>query len=190
MLPEPEWVAYLCVVLEVHACCLSSPRLQRPTRPTRGVRFMVRVLLADDHAVIRRQLGHILAQSAECEVCGEATNGRAAVEMAIILKPAVVVLDIEMPEMNGFDAARRIREALPGTEVVIITAYYDEGLVIEALAVGARSYVRKSDAARHLREAVVTLARHEPYFTAELTPLLLEQHLATASGQDLGFPGS
>ena len=100
---------------------------------------MIKVLLADDHAVIRHHLRRVLEQSGDCEICGEAASGREAVDLAVRLKPAVIVLDLEMPEMHGLEAARRIQVAWPGAEILILTVHHSSELVSEALAVGARS---------------------------------------------------
>lgn len=139
---------------------------------------MIEVLLADGHAVVRRHLRRMLEQSGDCEICGEAANGRDAVDLAIRLKPAVVILDFELPEMHGLEAARRIQAAWPDTGILILTMHHTEELVSEALAAGARSYIQKSDAASHLVLAVRALSRREPYFTPELTPALLRRFLS------------
>jgi DNA-binding NarL/FixJ family response regulator len=138
---------------------------------------MIRVLLADDHAGIRRRARRLVEETGECNVCGEASNGRAAVDEALRLKPAVIVLDIHMPEVGGFEAARQIRRILTSVEFAILTLHWSEEFVRQALEAGARSYMMKSDAARHLLNAVRALSRHRPYFTPQLTPVLLERVL-------------
>lgn len=150
---------------------------------------MIRILLADDHAVVRRQVRHILEQSGDCEICGEAAGGRCAVELAVLTKPDVVVLDIDMPDLNGFEAARQIQKALPGTEFVILTVHYAEELVRTALEVGARSFVRKSDAGLYLVAAVRCLSRHKPYFTAELPQAALDDFLKSSPDRSAPSPG-
>jgi DNA-binding NarL/FixJ family response regulator len=134
-------------------------------------------LLADDHDIVRNQVRLTLEQFDDCVICGEASNGQVAVELALSTKPDVAVLDIGMPEMNGFEATRKIRAALPDIEVVVLTVHYSEELVIEALKAGARGYVRKPDAARHLVAAVRAASRHEPYFIPELSQETLEAFL-------------
>jgi DNA-binding NarL/FixJ family response regulator len=134
----------------------------------------VRVLLADDHDVVRRGLRQLLEQQPGLEVCGEATTGREAVELTARLTPNVVILDLTMPEMNGFEATRRIRKAHPGTEVLIFTMHESEHLIREVLAAGARGYILKSDAAGLIVAAIETLAKHKPFFNAKVSETILD----------------
>ena len=107
---------------------------------------MVRILLADDHEMVRRGLRDQLNNQPGWEVCGEACDGREAVKLALSLKPDVVVMDLSMPELNGLEATRQIRRDLPKTEVLIFTMHETEPLIREVLSAGARGYVLKSDA--------------------------------------------
>src|SRR5258705_2828071 len=147
---------------------------------------MLRILLADDHAVVRRGLREQLSQHAGWEVCGEASNGREAVKMALELTPDVVVLDLSMPELNGLEATRQIRRELPQTEVLIFTMHDTEHLICEVLAAGARGYVLKSDAGRHLTSAVEALSHHKPFFTAKVSEALLDAFLKSNAKPDEG----
>src|ERR1700722_14045209 len=99
----------------------------------------LRILIADDHEVIRHGVRAMIEKEAGWEVCGEAVDGRKAVALAEKLKPDVVVLDIGMPELNGLDAARQIKRALPKTEVLISTGEESDQLIHEVFATGARS---------------------------------------------------
>lgn len=135
---------------------------------------MIEILLADDHDVVRRGLREVLEARADWHVCAEAANGREAVELAIKLRPHIAVLDLTMPELNGLEATRRIRKALPETEVLIFTMHDAEQLVREVLAAGARGYVLKSDAARHLVAAVDALAQHRPFVTSRVADLVMD----------------
>ncbi len=137
----------------------------------------VRILIADDHDVVREGLKTILAARADFEVCGEAATGREAVAQAKELKPDVVVLDFSMPELNGFEATRQIRQALPGTEVLILTMHDSETLAREVLAAGARGFLLKTHAKRQLAAAVDALAQHQPFFTGNLSAQMLDTFL-------------
>lgn len=137
----------------------------------------LRILLADDHEMVRRGLRSVLEGHPGWEVCGEATTGRQAVELAGSLQPDIVILDITMPELNGLDAAPRIREAAPGSEVLILTMHSSERFVREVLAAGAKGYVVKSDAGRVLLEAVETLSQHRPFFSTAISEIVLEAYL-------------
>lgn len=138
---------------------------------------MVRILLADDHDVVRHGLCEMLNSQPGWEVCGEASNGREAVRIALKLKPDVAVLDLSMPELNGLEATRQIRKELPQTEVLIFTMHETEQLIREVLAAGARGYVLKSDAGRSLVAAVEALSHHKPFFTAKVSETLLSTYL-------------
>ena len=132
----------------------------------------VRVLLADDHPVYRDGLAGLLASTAELTVVGQATNGREAVELAESLTPDVVVLDLNMPEVNGVDAARRIVGTAPHTAVLILTMYDDDALVFQAIQAGARGYVLKSAEPEAILSAIRAVARGEAIFGAALAQRL------------------
>src|SRR6202166_360923 len=106
----------------------------------RGATSMVRILLADDHAVVRRGLRALLEARQDFEICAEASNGRDAVELALQLKPDVAVLDISLPIVNGIEATRQIRKDAPGTEVMIFTLHDKENEIRDVLNAGARGY--------------------------------------------------
>lgn len=144
---------------------------------------MLRILLADDHSIVRRGLKELLEEHFGWSVCAEAATGREAVEMAVEYRPHVAVLDLSMPELNGLEATRRIRQAVPETEVLVFTMHESEELVREVLAAGARGYLLKSDAADQLVPAVESLAKHKPFFTGRISEVVLEGFLKTASAQ-------
>lgn len=137
----------------------------------------LRILLADDHELVRQGLRAMIEGQSGWQVCGEATTGREAVTQARELKPDIVVMDFTMPELNGMEATRQIRAALPRTEVLILTMHESEELVREVLAAGARGYVLKSDAGRALVDALKALADHKPYFTSKISALVLDGYL-------------
>jgi len=134
----------------------------------------LRIMLADDHEMLRRGLRTILTEQPGWEICGEAVNGREAVELAIQLRPDVIVMDIAMPELNGLEATRQIRRAWPKAEILVLTFDESEALVREVLAAGARGYVLKNDVSRVLVHAVESLSQHRPYFTSKVAEVLLQ----------------
>ena len=138
---------------------------------------MLRVLLADDHDIVRRGLKDLLEQHAGWQVCAEASNGREAVELALQHRPHVAVIDLSMPELNGLEATRRIRLSLPDTEVLIFTMHESEELIREVLGAGARGYLLKSDAVRQLIPAVESLSQRKPYFAGRVSEVLLDGFL-------------
>ena len=134
---------------------------------------MLRILLADDHDIVRRGMKELLEEQVGWSVCAEAANGRAAVELALVHRPQVAVLDLSMPELNGLEATRRIKEALPETEILIFSMHESEELIRDVLAAGARGYLLKSDASRQLVPAVESLARHQPFFSGRVSEVVL-----------------
>jgi DNA-binding NarL/FixJ family response regulator len=129
----------------------------------------VRILIADDHQVVRTGLRALLESKSGWQVCAEAANGREAVEKAGQLKPDVAVLDIGMPLLNGVEATRQIRKLSPHTEVLILTMHDSEVLVQEVLEAGATGYIVKDDADRNLVAAVDALRRHKPYLSSRVS---------------------
>jgi DNA-binding NarL/FixJ family response regulator len=134
----------------------------------------LRILVADDHDIIRRGLKELLTSRPGWEVCAEAKTGREAVTLAEQLKPDVVVMDISMPDLNGLEAARKIRKSLPRAEILILTLHFSDQLVREIVEAGVRAYIMKSDADRDLVAAVEALANHRPFFTARAADMLLD----------------
>jgi len=136
-----------------------------------------RILIADDHELLRRGLVAELSQVPGWVVVAEVANGRAAVASAAELKPDLVVLDLTMPELNGLEAARRILAADPGTRILILTAHESEQLVREVLSVGARGYVLKSDAGRILVVALQALLEGGSFFTSSVARMVMDGYL-------------
>ena len=137
----------------------------------------LRILLADDHEMVRHGLRAVIEEQHGWEVCGEARTGREAVARALELRPDVVVMDFTMPELNGMDATREIRAVLPRTQVLILTMHESEELVPEVLAAGALGYMLKSDAGGALVNAIQSLADQKPYFTSKISALVLKGYL-------------
>jgi DNA-binding NarL/FixJ family response regulator len=142
----------------------------------------LRILVADDHHVVRAGLRALLETKSGWQVCAEATNGREAVEKAGALKPDVAVLDIGMPQLNGIEATRQIRAASPETEILILSMHDSELMIQRVLEAGARGYILKDDADRNLIAAVESLRRHKPYFSSRVS--------AAAIQADLPFGGA
>jgi DNA-binding NarL/FixJ family response regulator len=140
-------------------------------------------LIADDHEVVRRGLRALVEEQAGWEVCAEAADGRQAVEQALASLPDIAILDISMPEMDGLTATRKIRKALPQTEVLILTQHEAEVVALQILKAGARGYILKSDAGEELVAAIDALRRHKPFFTARISEALLTRFLAAKDGK-------
>src|SRR6202011_3978264 len=144
---------------------------------------MCRILIADDHEVVREGMRALIEHEEGWEVCGIATNGQQAVETAKRLKPEVVVLDMTMPELDGLEALRAIKRALPNTEVVIFSAHHSEEVIGQLFEAGAKSYIQKSDAGRYLVAAIKSVAEHKPFFTSEISQILFAKFLSGSAGK-------
>ena len=142
---------------------------------------MIRIMIADDHDVVRSGLRQILEDQPNWEVVAEASDGKDAILKAIQAKPDVAVLDYSLPLVNGLEVTRQIRARLPRTEVLIFTMHDNETLIQELLKAGARGYLLKSDARRHLIGAIELLALHRPFFTAKVSEALLDSYLTKPS---------
>jgi DNA-binding NarL/FixJ family response regulator len=137
----------------------------------------LKILVADDHDVVRRGIRALLEDQPGWEVCAEATNGRQAVEKSRLLKPDVVVLDVTMPELNGLEAARQIRKLQPQPEVLVLTMHDSEQVAQEVIKTGARGYILKSDAGRDLVTAVQAVSRHKNFFTTRVSQMVSDSQL-------------
>jgi DNA-binding NarL/FixJ family response regulator len=133
-----------------------------------------RVLIADDHAVVRQGLRTILSAQSQFEVCAEASTGIEAIEKARLTKPNVALLDIAMPEMNGLEATRALRRMPQRPEVLLLTYYESEALMIEALRAGAHGYVLKTELGTDLVTALECVSSHCPFFNSQVWKLVLD----------------
>jgi DNA-binding NarL/FixJ family response regulator len=127
-------------------------------------RAFLRILIADDHESVRKGVCVILGTRGDIEVCGEASNGREAIAKALELKPDLIILDVTMPVVNGMDAAEVIRKSLPHVPILFLSMHENRQIIAEAKRIGVQGYVRKSDAAATLLNAIDALLRDEPFF--------------------------
>src|ERR1700732_3680582 len=144
----------------------------------------LRILVADDHDLMRRGLKVLLDARQGWSVCAEASTGREAVTMAESLRPDIAILDISMPELNGVEAARRILKLSPNTEVLILSMHYSDQLIREILEAGVRGYIVKSDSDRDLVIAIEALSNHKPFFTPRATELILSNYNQKGTSPD------
>jgi DNA-binding NarL/FixJ family response regulator len=136
----------------------------------------IRVLVADDHTIVRQGLVGILKASDDVEVVGEAADGAEAVEKAAKLKPDVVVLDVTMPHLSGLEAARRIRETVPATRILVLTMHDDEEYVLKMVRAGASGYLLKDSAASELIAGIRALKSGNVYFGPHASRALAEAY--------------
>ncbi len=137
----------------------------------------IRVLLADDHGLVRKGLRFVLEAEPGFEVAGEAGDGREAVRMVEELKPAVVIMDIAMPNLNGIDATSQIAKKNPGTGVIMLSVHSDESYLLRALNAGAKGYLLKDSAELDVVMAVRAVSRGRPFFSPAITKTMLEDYM-------------
>ena len=139
----------------------------------------LRILIADDHGLVRRGARAVLRSRRGWRVVGEAANGREAVQKAKELKPDVAVVDIGMPELDGFEVVRQIRETVPETKVLVLSMHESDQMVRRALDSGARGYLLKSDLTECLAKAVEAVAEGKRFLTPKVSEIVLEGFLKT-----------
>jgi DNA-binding NarL/FixJ family response regulator len=137
----------------------------------------LRILVVDDHDLMRRGIRSLLESHSGWSVCGEATNGRDAVAECGRLRPDVVVMDLSLPGLNGLDATRQILKEAPDTEVLVLTMHPSEELARDVLQAGARGYLLKSDGDKSLIAAVDNLRRHKPFLSPTVTEFVLDGYI-------------
>jgi DNA-binding NarL/FixJ family response regulator len=132
----------------------------------------LRILIADDHDVMREGTRAVIERQPGWELCGLAATGREAVAQSILLQPDIVIMDMTMPELNGLDAAIQIKRRLPDTEILMFTGHETDELIREAFQAGVKSFIFKSEAHIYLIEAIESLSRHKPFFTSKVSEIL------------------
>ena len=135
----------------------------------------ISVLLADDHTIVREGLRKLLEAESDIEVVGEATTGRQAVEMTRKLQPAVIVMDIAMPLLNGLEATCQIRQLVPDAKVIILSAHSDDAYVDRMMALGVSGYLIKQTSAHVLSEAIREVQKGNPFFTPSISKRLRQR---------------
>jgi DNA-binding NarL/FixJ family response regulator len=135
---------------------------------------MLRILIADDHEIVRKGVRDVIEAHPGWEVCGEASDGQQALDLALREKPDVAVLDVSLPALNGVALTRRLRQECPGVRVLLFTMHDDDETVSGGLAAGARGYVLKSDSEQYLAAAISALGANKPYFSSLVSEMLLD----------------
>lgn len=135
---------------------------------------MLRILIADDHEIVRKGVRDVIEAHPGWEVCGEAADGQVALDIALRERPDVAVLDVALPIMNGVALTRRLKQDCPSTRVLLFTMHDDDETVSGGLAAGARGYVLKTDSERYLEAAISALGANRPYFSSFVSELLLD----------------
>jgi DNA-binding NarL/FixJ family response regulator len=142
----------------------------------------LRLLLGDDHTLVRQGLRKILEERPEWEVVAEVGDGREAIRKAVALKPDVAIIDIGMPLLNGIDATQQIVRRVPETRVLMLSMHSDEAYVTRALQAGATGYMLKDSAGKDLLKGVAAVAAGQAYFSPAIARLMLDDYVRRVSG--------
>jgi DNA-binding NarL/FixJ family response regulator len=142
----------------------------------------ITVLLAEDHMIVREGFRKLLESEEDIEVVGEAQTGRQAVEMTRKLRPAVVVMDIAMPLLNGLEATRQIRKSVPNTKVLMLSAHSDDAYVEQAIAIGAVGFLLKQTSSHDLSNAIREVQKGNTFFSPSVAKRLHDQKMPASRG--------
>jgi DNA-binding NarL/FixJ family response regulator len=164
---------------------LVAPYFDTENRRAARESMPYKVLIADDHGVVRKGLRLLLEQYPELVVVGEAANGREAVTMAASLSPQVVVLDVAMPILNGIEAAEQILKVSSQVGIILLTMHADESYVLRALHAGVKGYLLKESAEEDLLSAIKSVANGKPFFSKAINEVLLEDYMRVLKQQGL-----
>lgn len=137
----------------------------------------IRILIADDHEVVRDGVRALLEKQTDMAVIGEAADGRAAAQIAADLLPDVIVMDVGMPNLNGIDATRRILAAHPQIGVVMLSMHQDESYVLRSLKAGAKGYLLKESLRSDILEAIRAVAQGRSFLTRKISRMMQEDYI-------------
>lgn len=140
----------------------------------------VRIMIADDHPLVRSGLRALLERDGEFQVIAEAADGYEAIDLAVLHKPDVILLDVGMPRLSGPDAAQSISQKLPAVRIVMLSMHSDEAYVLRALKAGARGYLLKASPEADVIAAIRAVAAGNAYFSPSITKLLVEEYVVEA----------
>lgn len=141
-------------------------------------RSPIRVVIADDHQLVRSGLRGLLEREGEFKVVGEAADGNEAIELALLHKPDLMLLDVGMPRISGTDAAAHISARFPNTRIIMVSMHSDEGYVLRALKAGARGYLLKASPEADVLAAARAVASGHAYFSPAITRILVDDYMA------------
>ena len=137
----------------------------------------IRVLLADDHGVVRKGLRFLLERQPDMEIVGEAADGREAVRLAEAENPDIVIMDIAMPLLNGIEATAQMVKRNPAIAVIILSVHSDEDYLLSSLNAGAKGYLLKDSAEVDLVRAIEAVRKGTPFFSPEIAKTMLEDYM-------------
>jgi two-component system response regulator NreC len=145
----------------------------------------IKILIADDHKLLREGLRALIEEQQNMTVIAEAENGRSAVQLAARLSPDIIVMDISMPGLNGIDATRRIAAELPGVKVIALSMHADRNFVVEMFKAGAMGYLLKDCAFEEMIRAINTVVANKAYLSAKLSDTMIKDYVNLFPGKNL-----
>jgi DNA-binding NarL/FixJ family response regulator len=138
----------------------------------------VRILLADDHTIVRQGLARLLEEQPDLAVVGEATNGQAAIDKALELRPDMIIMDIAMPLLNGIEAAKKVRKKMPECKIIILSMYSHEYYIHQMLEAGVSGYLLKDSNGREIIRAIRAAMKNETIMSPSISQKLENAYLA------------
>ncbi len=143
-----------------------------------------KIMIVDDHGMVRKGLQLLLDQQNELEVVGEASDGREAVDKARQLKPDVILMDISMPNLNGIDATKEIKEECPEAKIIALSAYRHRCFITDMLKAGVSGYILKDGIADELIRAIRTVIAGEQYLSPKVAKIVIDEYLTDRSNSN------
>jgi DNA-binding NarL/FixJ family response regulator len=150
----------------------------------------VKILLADDHQIMRDGLRSLIAKQSDMEVVAEAENGRTAIKLTRKLRPDVIVMDINMPDLNGIDASRQIVTEFPDTKIIVFSMYTDHQFVAGALKAGVSGYLQKDSAFEELERAIRSVISDQTYLSPKIAGDVVEGYVKKLMADESAEPAS
>jgi len=147
----------------------------------RGKRMSIKVMIADDHQIVREGLRAMLEKEHDIKVVGEAVDGRMTERLARELVPDVIIMDVAMPDLNGIEATRQIAAELPGVKIIALSMHDDRRFVLNMFKAGAAGYMLKDCAFKDLAKAIRVVMSHKTYLSHEIADIVVKDYLASSS---------
>ena len=138
----------------------------------------IRILLADDHTIVRQGLARLLQEQQDLKIVGEAINGQAVIDKALELEPDIIIMDIAMPQLNGIEAAKRVRKSLPHCKILILSMYSHEHYIHQLLETGISGYLLKDSSGQDIIRAIRAAMKNETYLSPSISQIVEETNLS------------
>ena len=138
----------------------------------------IRILLADDHTIVRQGMARLLEEQQDLKIVGEAINGQAVIDKALELEPDIIIMDIAMPQLNGIEAAKRVRKSLPHCKILILSMYSHEHYIHQLLETGISGYLLKDSSGQDIIRAIRAAMKNETFLSPSISQIVEETYLS------------